>query len=259
MNTSSSSQKIIFVHIPRTGGTSFKHILTSALSKESQLKLKQWVIFPENLYESNFTLIHGHMNWPIPNKTNALIVSIVRNPVERIISLYKYLCLERLDRFSKDDLNNLNQIPDLRNLQSTFNFPKHSPIIHKFILGKPSITDFCHFWKPPVSNQQTKIIAGMYFESGKTKYKDDNELYCKALQNIEESNCIIGTTDNLPVFAKYCSKKLGIQYNEIPHINRTTLKIRVSEAEIKEILSLNLLDNHLYEYCSNRFKKSYIL
>jgi hypothetical protein len=257
MNTSSASQNIIFVHIPRTGGTSFKYILTRALAKKSQYKLKQWIPFPETLYKSNFTLVHGHMNWPIPHKTKATIISIVRDPVDRIISLYKYLCLQSLDRFSPTDINNFDKIPDLRDLQLNFSFSKHAPVLHKFIFQKPSIIEFCDFWRPTVINQQTKIIAGVYFDGGETLYKDDNDLYQRALRNIEASDCIIGNTANLGKLVEYCSNKFNFSYNKIADINKTSLKLNIAASVRNEIMKLNLYDKYLYDHCEKLFDKKF--
>jgi hypothetical protein len=85
-------EKIVFIHIPKTAGTTLSAILDSAFSKDA--------IFPDHFrighypatYIARHRLFHGHYGLqeaqyiPGPKK----IFTVLRNPRSRIISQYRY-------------------------------------------------------------------------------------------------------------------------------------------------------------------------
>jgi len=89
--------KFIFVHIPKTGGKSFRYILMNQFEKCNGFKLSnperiEWISqqTPEDLLR--FDLIHGHFPYyflpPMPKRFK--FFTILRDPIERIISQYNY-------------------------------------------------------------------------------------------------------------------------------------------------------------------------
>ena len=91
MNTDSS--KLIFLHLPRTGGTTVHHLLQShfpanAICPERFNELYQWL--PDRLRD--FTVFSGHFNVAsleqIPGSKR--IATLLRDPHARIISTYLF-------------------------------------------------------------------------------------------------------------------------------------------------------------------------
>lgn len=83
-------KKCFFVHVPKTAGISFKVNLQKFYKKSQSLH----VYLPEHLNNKNiddYDLVTGHIQ---PLKTdlanNRIIVTWLRNPVDRLVSLYFY-------------------------------------------------------------------------------------------------------------------------------------------------------------------------
>lgn len=103
---------LVFLHIPKTAGTSVRHALHKAYRKEETLKI--WEVqhgadiesedFSNHVVRANVKLITGHLMYKqlIENpsfKNRGLekpyIFSVVRDPVDRAISLFNYLNVKK--------------------------------------------------------------------------------------------------------------------------------------------------------------------
>lgn len=89
---------LVFVHIPRTAGTSIRIYAERHLSKEQILPIYgQEIEHPTSALGrvnlSEIKLIRGHFSTAIKSALplNAKFFTIVREPVERVYSLYKYI------------------------------------------------------------------------------------------------------------------------------------------------------------------------
>lgn len=132
------SYKIISVHIPKTGGSTFKHLLLNQLKDVTILAGKP--LFSRHLNEKpcifdiniiNHKIIHGHFSVEqlsgISNSDK--IITWLRNPVDRVISHYYYWKnrpninmhpIEEKIKFNNLSLLEFSQIPSMQNVQSYF-------------------------------------------------------------------------------------------------------------------------------------------
>jgi hypothetical protein len=87
----------IFVHIQRTGGTTFLHVLEQNFGK----RMMSWGNFDTTLENKDIDCIYGHImvhsenfrwihEWCKKHDRNPIVLSFVRNPFYRAISWYNY-------------------------------------------------------------------------------------------------------------------------------------------------------------------------
>lgn len=92
--------KLISIHIPKTAGTSFYHILQQVYGPELSISFKRRDINPllekGQLKASGLSptiqVIHGHFNYievaELHQKSNAKLICWLRDPIERLLSNY---------------------------------------------------------------------------------------------------------------------------------------------------------------------------
>jgi len=83
-------KKLIFVHVPKTAGSSFAYYL-SRLYNHARDTEKYWrgEYTDRNIFES-YDLIYGHFHYSKYKYLNRPLITLLRNPVERVISQYYY-------------------------------------------------------------------------------------------------------------------------------------------------------------------------
>lgn len=93
----------VFVHIPKTGGTTFRHIFAADCSKtwtffaDSPGKLSDVLFVIDLIKHNNYTCFQGHMDWEIVDavrmafsEANISTFVLLREPKHRLISQYYY-------------------------------------------------------------------------------------------------------------------------------------------------------------------------
>ena len=92
------NNKIIFLHIPRTGGTTFRDILERFYHSENVIEIKKFIESEETIRtytkdeQSKIKLIKGHLNFGIHELINGdcKYITFLRDPIKRIVSTFKY-------------------------------------------------------------------------------------------------------------------------------------------------------------------------
>ena len=92
------NNKIIFLHIPRTGGTTFRDILERFYHSENVIEIKKFIESEETIStytkdeQSKIKLIKGHLNFGIHELINGdcKYITFLRDPIKRIVSTFKY-------------------------------------------------------------------------------------------------------------------------------------------------------------------------
>lgn len=97
-----SNQKYIHIHIPKTAGCFIKIILQKAAEETKELRIIDPLADKTKEEISNPLKFHPSIKFvrkvfPLANNPNTEFITIVRNPYDRIYSLWKYF--RKLDKF----------------------------------------------------------------------------------------------------------------------------------------------------------------
>jgi len=182
----------IFIHVPKTAGTSFKSLIAN-INKE----LKDNKIFPGN--HNPMSILYS----PLEKK----YISVIRNPIERSYSFYKM------------------QLKDKKQ-------PYH-------YLAKKSLS---HFFKycPEAQNVFCK------YYSSEIEQNINSDLFQNALENCKNFYQIINFENFEKDIYKFLNK-LNIKNIEIPHLNQSDNKKKITDDELKIIKFYNYYDLKLYD------------
>lgn len=216
-------KKIIFIHIPKCGGTSFKSVLYGIFGFENVLKI--WDpnfgatasiedFLNMDLEEIKaYPCIAGHITYPLIRQklgkeilAEYKICSILRNPVTKFLSLWNYSI----------------QNPNIPN--------------YKEVTGQ-SIEDYARY----TTNQQSRFICG----------EANAELALKTIQS--EYDCVFALKNFKQAISKICQE---FDYTlEEDVVKNKSVKIisekHLSQATRDYIISQNTEDNFLYEAVLN--------
>lgn len=109
--------KVISIHIPKTAGSTFSQILSKTYGKERLLKIYGMRGVPETIDLSIFPrkevrkarILHGHFRYSqmsqIIKKKKPLLITWVRDPVDRVISNYFYSMYRIREGIASEDKN----------------------------------------------------------------------------------------------------------------------------------------------------------
>jgi len=95
-STSTPPDCLVFFHVPKTAGTSFRHFLHD-LSKDLQWKFRMWYSPKPGLpkHVKRHQVVHvGHVTASFPTATHmqhCLRITVLREPMQRVASLYRFL------------------------------------------------------------------------------------------------------------------------------------------------------------------------
>lgn len=245
----------IFLHIPKTAGTTLNqvinnqyknyemfsnaHVVTSKLGEEwkkksalqrEEIAKAEFINLP-TVTKENIKLIKGHMTfgWHYILKNPCTYITILRNPIERINSLYKYIL----------------RIPD-HYLSEIITANKMN--LKDYVKSGISLT---------VDNGQTRIISGVGadIEFGKCSTK----MLEIAKQNIQRHFSFVGTTERFDESLIVLSRIL--QWRKIPFYTRqnvaknNSLTKAMSRDTLNVMESYNQFDIELYKYVQESFEE----
>jgi len=239
----------IFLHIPKTAGSSLKSIVFSQYPRSKSFYIdggnpnQSLSILKRDLAENHkhFDLIYGHIDYnsvDFLNNQNLNYVTILRNPTERVISLYYHI----------------------------INMPNH--YLHKRLINeKVTLKQFIQGgFTTETDNGQVRILAGAggYHKNDFSKYnipygKVNESLLEEAINNINKSFVFVGVQEyfleSLILIKKYLNWKESLYVNKI-NTNKAKKNIDEVDQEMIELIrNYNSFDIKLYEYALNRFKR----
>lgn len=248
----------IVLHIPRTGGTTLRSVLSEVYGKKRVLSFPD---FPEpeqisqvlarirlklSRKESvtpDYSLTRayiGHVNFGIHqylDEPRVPYITLLRDPVDRAISLYFHK-MERSQQIHPEN-------------------PAHTqgytPVADYFESGlKGQISR--------VANQQTKMIAGLAQRKSfplDERMLSDTELFDRAVENLESSFSLVGVSEMWDDFLLLASEILG--WPEVHYVRQNAVKNRLHLTDYApEILDrlerANAVDIRLYNYVRERLR-----
>ncbi|WP_413171246.1 sulfotransferase family 2 domain-containing protein [Anabaena azotica] len=226
---SHDEQIIIFLHIPKAGGTTINGIINQQYRKnctfrfdgiENRYKLAEL----EQYQRSKLKLIRGHFAFGLHEFLScpAKYFTLLRNPVSRTISHYNYLC-------------------------RSSSLPNHEKV-KEMSLKNYILSDLSN------NNLQTKMLFGL---SNVPAYSDE-EILTTVKQNLENQFSVVGLVerfDETLFFLKQAFNwrvPLYIQQNITPQHQH--IQNNVDNNIIDIIKEKNSLDLELYEYAQKQFE-----
>ena len=210
--------KILFLHIPKTGGTAVKKALKKEF-KPNELQL----IYGLDSFKSGVRdfasnkkkLAIGHFGWEPDMKgmfKNTFKMTFLRHPVARVISHY-------------------------------WHFQRSPHEGDQYLIGM-SFEDFLE--TPFAQNWQTKRLGGGLYDNSVS----DDMCFAEALENVESRFEFIGITEEMEKSAVLLRQKLSLEIGVIKQKNVNPEKAKEQEMAEKygeAILVKNQLDLKLYE------------
>lgn len=229
--------QIYHLHIPRTGGVGIRDsIIPTLISNNKKVfASNRSVIDPFSFQNTDF--ISGHFSrTPIDYMKDPEIFTVVREPVSRWISYFKYTTgVHRTDNDIKEKLEN-------------------------WLYGEQSEIQ---------SNMQSKMLTGVLdiekFNSGANvfKYKVDNGWFVKDY-NLDYEHIIntinsyrIYSFDKINNFIFDVASTFKKQFNVDVKIPRKTnecrnIDLHLTKSQINKIKELNQIDTEIYEYVKSK-------
>lgn len=173
---------LIFVHIPKTAGASFTQIIRANYSPYEVFSVSNPKINTMNEINENIKCVLGH-NYFGQHQTvkSPVYVTMLRDPVERIVSHYYYK-----KEILKD--NKINSLKEFVNME------KYSNLQTRFITGdKPDVDQAIHNLKTFEFFGITEMFNQSLFLMNKTFKWEDTIQYTKKNVNTKKP-----TNENLP-------------------------------------------------------------
>ena len=228
---SKGRQAVIFLHIPKTAGSTLNTIVErqyksveiySIDSKRVIQSMEEFKQLPAQPLEK-IKLLKGHMYFGLHEylPTPSTYITILREPIDRIISTYYYI--KRQKNHKHYEL--ANQAKDLKDF------------IFKY-RGKQ------------LNNGQTRLLAGM--NSLEVEFGNcSNEMLEVAKNNLRKYFAVVGTTARFNEALILLKQKLGWHlplYASKNVTNKRPKKEQISQDTLDAIVELNQLDIELYRY-----------
>ncbi|MCH4810010.1 sulfotransferase family 2 domain-containing protein [Vreelandella neptunia] len=239
--------KIVFLHIPKTGGTSVHDFLVNQFDRQDVLP-DRFNTLREHSEEhlDNYKYFSGHYDFNgvkrIPGDKK--IFTFMRDPKERILSLYYFWKSHTNEHIEKHNL----QGPRLAKKMNLLDFLCYKEN------GIPANID----------NSIARVFLGeMYCGPNQSFLYPEEQVLDIAKSNIDDLFCI-GFMDDYEKSYKEVIKKLGFNSpSVIPHSRKENDKNDPSREFVKkeplteeineELNRLVRFDQKIYEYCKEKF------
>lgn len=226
-------KRLIFIHIPKSGGSTFDSVLSRQYNKRSIISVRDnreaCALFDRKHELSGIKLIKGHMAFGLHTlfRDHVDYISILRHPVERILSNYSFI-KER---------------------------PHHKLHNDIFVKNKMDVADYV---QSGVAHNTENIQTRMFSNNIDIEFgSSDKSMLNTAVYNMDSFFPVVGVTDmydQFLVLARQHYKWRSIKY---ARLNTTKSRVRVKDIDdntIEIIMKYNTLDMELYTLAKNRFK-----
>jgi hypothetical protein len=229
----SPERNFVFLHVPKAGGTSIRHFFREVFLERS--------IFPEDRL-SNFPLWDdvacdgpkaylGHLGWTFARSARAETATVLREPIERLLSVYVYTRKSRLRQplIGMDS----SQMSLIQFLESN-----HVGI------------------RQNIDNAQTWQLCHCYHWEQREKMAETSNqgIFRAASENLEKIDWL-GVSENLSEFCKRLSMSKIQTEKNAPRRNVSGGKLSyrdLSDREKKAIHKCSEMDVALYEKAQSR-------
>ena len=185
----SKSKKLVFIHIPKTAGTSLRLLLESNYKESERIGIYSHENLDQRLADAladpKIKCIYGHFPLrPVVVESDALVMTLMREPIARSMSHYNH--------YSK----RMNE--------------KHA----KLMEGIESPEDFTKLVQS--NNRQTAFLSGYLNQK---EFLKDSTVLDKALKNFDRLDAV-GFTEHYAASIAYFGTILGWKNTQAEHTTR---------------------------------------
>ncbi|MFZ5863096.1 MAG: sulfotransferase family 2 domain-containing protein [Nitrospirota bacterium] len=226
---------LLFCHIPKCAGTSFRSVVEAEYRDNQRLF---WYPGPDGDVDAQraqlaeafhrnrpaIRIVYGHFSFGLHQTldTPPIYATILRDPVERVVSLYHHV-----GRTPRSPL---------------FALVKEGLSLTQFVAGR---------YTEMTNNQMTRILAGIKTRPG--EIVDSREAIQRAKENVEKYFGVIGTVEEMSDVVRVIGNRSGWRRHQIPNLNVTTQPRAWLEKETLGVVEeYNHLDRELYEWVRTR-------
>ena len=215
-------KKIVFLHIPKTGGQSVHHFFETSFKKTE--------IFPGRINEqlahysidemNNYKIFSGHFDWDIMGNLQGpkYTFTILRDPKERIFSFYFYL-RNKAEKLTKEKLNS----PQNQGMKAALELTPNQYFCDKTTKMRSFIDNhydnfYTFYFAGRKYNSRQEIISNM---GSNNAFKSMDNVLSLAMENLKTLDNIynIANWKNLFNDLKEFTPQLEIP-NEVYHVNK---------------------------------------
>ncbi len=244
---------LIFIHIPKTAGSTINGLLKRNFPSESRFYVdpsnvkdsKNRLAMLSNQERSAIRLLHGHMafGWHVLLPASSCrYFTLVRDPVERVVSHYSYV------RYRSDYTHYLREIVDKKNMSLT-----------EYV--ESGVCD-------ELNNGQVRLLAGVEeivqepFGASHIPYgSNDSGLLYQALDNVDRYFDMVGIQEHFEKTLLLMEYRLGLE--DIRYVSRNMghrdyKRVQATPAERAVIESYNKLDLELYRLMARKFRRDMV-
>ena len=241
-------EKYIFVHVPKTAGTSIRSLLCKKLGPSNiSPPFDAKPLSVEQAYQlDSYSMIFGHISYSDIKKffPDRKLITFLREPVARCLSIYGFFRQQ-----TEHPLIPLDQIKSENNPYEATSLARQLDVDSFFMSNHPHV----------LQNVQNRIVwqlgATVQYSS-----RDNENNVLQSAKNFINDIDFVGFYEDFDCDTDRLQKYLSFSCaTHIPRLNFTRSPIRshdISESTRKLICDLNELDICLYDYAISHLKKN---
>jgi len=233
MQTTAAAEAIIFLHVPKTAGTTLNRLIeweydlfemysvdpvffkwsAAHLRKLSKERLRRIRVFKGHM------LFGLHEAIPQP----ATYITVLRDPIERVLSAFYFMRSYKLH-----------------------------PLYWKFKRENWTLEDFVR--RSPRTNVQCKIIAGAVYEDPCTP-----EIFEQAKHNLRQHFSVVGLSERFEESLALMKLRFGWKLKSYTSFNVTRPRPKkrdLAQSTLELITEKNSFDIMFYDYCAKLFQEA---
>lgn len=230
--------RVVHIHIPKTAGTALRHAFERKLQPPLRVSPHLTEGNVENYIAEDFAFFSGHIGYPTAKKIGGSIVTVLRNPVDRMVSTYYFwrdLYAKGIERTVK------TRLASLYSLEQFFCIRDEPQLYEEF--SNRAVWQLTH------GNLLAQRRAAR--EDGVT----DDVLLDAAVQNLL-SFAVVGIQENMGRFLADMRTNFGIEL-PLERVNVTGERATLSElpaAVFRAAYEWAYLDIQLYMYACGPYQ-----
>lgn len=224
-----SSEKLIFLHIPKTAGTSLRALINQAYPREEYLLLysqfEPHVLAAIQQALPNAKVLYGHVCYGVHQTLgiSGKYVTFLRNPIERVFSYYSHNARDSGMAWYEAIQNGMS--------------------LQEMVERELTIE---------TNNHITRILTGY----APSQMLDDDAVLAQAIANLERHFCFVGLSEQFEVGVQTLKTAFGWQIGEVPQLNVNPQSMSIDAATLATLEKYNRLDLLLYNYAKQHFDQT---